>query len=87
MNYGLAIAKGLPGNLTGNPITLMSNVLLETVVPGLGAIVSLLMYGAPISAVLRASAKGSLGVRRALLTPYLFDAQIFPDLICMPCRI
>ena len=41
----------------------MGSVILETIVPGLGAIVSLLMYGAPLSAVLRASANKTLGVR------------------------
>ena len=46
----------------------MGSVILETIVPGLGAIVSLLMYGAPLSAVLRASANKTLGVRGVICT-------------------
>ena len=42
--------------------TMGGSVFLETVVPALGAFVSMLMYGAPLSAVLKASANKTLGV-------------------------
>ena len=43
-----------------------SSVLLEKVVPALGAIISTLMYAAPIKAVLKAVSVKNLGVSRAV---------------------
>jgi hypothetical protein len=39
----------------------MSSFILSTLVPGAGAIISLAMYASPVSAVLKAQAKASLG--------------------------
>lgn len=39
----------------------MSSFILSTLVPGLGAAISLAMYGSPVSAVLKAQSKASLG--------------------------
>ncbi|GAX81004.1 hypothetical protein CEUSTIGMA_g8439.t1 [Chlamydomonas eustigma] len=44
----------------------MGDFLLESFVPGLGALVSLLMYGAPLSAVLKAASSRSLGDLNAI---------------------
>ena len=52
-------------------------MFLETVVPALGAIVSMLMYGAPLSAVLKASANKTLGVSFIRSLAVLDIFQIF----------
>ena len=57
----------------------MGSVILETIVPGLGAIVSLLMYGAPLSAVLRASANKTLGVRGIMFVLHMTSSPSCPS--------
>ncbi len=45
---------------------MMTSFLLDTVVPGLGATISLAMYGTPLSAVLKAAQNKTLGDLNAL---------------------
>lgn len=52
-----------------------SSVLLEKVVPALGAIISTLMYAAPIKAVLKAVSVKNLGVSRAVTWGLRASAQ------------
>eukprot|EP00798_Chlamydomonas_sp_ICE-L_P008810 gene8810-33681_t len=44
----------------------MSEVVLQQVVPALGAVLSLVMYATPIKAVTRAAASNSLGVANTI---------------------
>lgn len=56
-----------------------SSVLLEKVVPALGAIISTLMYAAPIKAVLKAVSVKNLGVSRAVTWGLRASAQSCPN--------